>query len=147
MAIGNRQRKTRSENVIFAGPAVRMVPALGIRRKKKLEPQKKNFPKIFLNFLDLVLRRTKTRQISRMGRLLTHLTSVGDLGFSQCCSAWRSSPACTRKHPRPHPPTPARTCLHPITSWALETSKQTCENKLDVCVCEQARSNAGLFCL
>ena len=36
-----------------------------------------------------------------MGKLLTHLTSVGDLGFSQCCSAWRSSPACTRK--RPHP--------------------------------------------
>ena len=52
-----------------------------------------------LNFSDQVLRRTKTRRISRMGKLLTHLTSVGDLGFSQCCSAWRSSPACTRLHP------------------------------------------------
>ena len=63
-----------------------------------------------LNFSDQVLRRTKTRQISRMGKLLTHLTSVGDLGFSQCCSAWRSSPACTRK--RPHPPAPACTPSH-----------------------------------
>ena len=82
----------------------------GFDERRCLSQKKKNSPKNFLNFLDQVLRRTKTRQISRMGRLLTHLTSVGDLGFSRCCSAWRSSPACTRK--RPHPPAPACTPSH-----------------------------------